>query len=816
MSKRLHMVGNAHIDPVWLWTAAEGRQEVIDTCRSALERMRETEEFVFCRSSAATYQWLEAAAQSTFREVKARIAEGRWIPVGGWWVQPDCNLPSGESFVRQGLIGKAYFRDRFDIDVVVGYNVDTFGHAWSLPQISAGMGLRYYVFFRPGPHEKELPCWVFWWEAPDGSRVLAARPPGHYNTGPHDIAARVHEATAAIPQGLNDGVAFYGVGNHGGGPTRDNIASIIALRRDPNLPELVFSHPRAFFEAVHGADTDLPVVRDELQHHARGCYTSLGAIKAANRAAESALLSAETWTAVARVLVGRKIESDQIRGAWETVLFNQFHDILAGTSIRAACDDAIGQNRAVIGSANKIARDAAGAVAGSVETADCAQSGAVIIFNPLGWARDDLLTAEVNWRASAPGIAVEAVDGTPLGSQALASHWSGGGRSVRVLVQGRIEPCGYTTLRIRPADEVEQIAPGTEDGRRLTNGLLEVEFGSGPDWIASLADLEAGLEVSGPGCGGLVVLDDPSDTWSHGVDRFRNEIGMFEVVGEPEVLGWGPLRWTVRLEGRWGASSAYQEFSLDNGRKQVNVRLELDWQEKHRMLKLRLPTRVQEGEATFEVPYGAIVRPASGDEGPAQRWVDLSGRVATPTGEVPYGVALLNDCKYGFDVQGGEIRMSVVRSPIYAFHDPAEVMPGECYEYTDQGRHVLRYAIVPHADTWREAQIVRRAAEFNRPCLVLQEPSHGGPLPRCYTFVATDCPNIDVEAVKPAATEGRTIIRLRETIGQATECQVGLDGSTKVLVAFAPWQIKTLAAERSGREWRTWETDLLEQPLQPT
>ncbi len=814
MRKRLHMVGNAHIDPVWLWTAAEGRHTVIETCRSALDRMRETEEFIFCRSSAATYQWLEATAPDLFEAVRQRIAEGRWIPVGGWWVQPDCNLPSGESLVRQGLIGKTYFRDRFGIDVTVGYNVDSFGHAWSLPQIMAGMGLRHYVFFRPGPHEKELPGWVFWWEAPDGSRVLTARPPGHYNTGPDDIAERVREAADAIPDGLSDGLAFYGVGNHGGGPTRQNIASIVALRDDRDLPELQFSHPEAFFEAARAAGTDLPVVRDELQHHARGCYTSLAAIKAANRAAENALLSAELWTTVARVLVEGNVEKREIRRAWETVLFNQFHDILAGTSIRAACDDAILQNERIIGYANNTARDAATSTAACVDTSGSADSEALIVFNPLGWERDDPTAVEVNWRASAGDVAMASADGTPLESQTLASCWSGGGRSVRALVQGTIGPCGHTTLRITPTEAAREGAPEAADGRCITNGLLRVEFGTGGDWIARLTDIEAGVEVADPGCGGLVVLDDPSDTWSHGLDRFREEVGVFEVVGEPRVLEWGPIRWTVRLEGHWGESSASQEFSLDKGRKQVNVRLELDWREKHRMLKLSLPTRIRNGEATFEVPYGAIVRPATGDEEPGQRWLDLSGRVATDTGEIPYGVALLNDCKYGFDVQGSEIRMSVLRSPIYAFHDPAQVLPGENYEYTDQGHHTLRYAIVPHTDTWREAGIVRRAAEFNRPCLVLQEPSHSGPLPPSYAFVATDHPNVDVETVKLADdAEDRVIIRLRETIGQATECRVQVDGSVEAVISFGPWEIKTLAAERSGREWRTWETDLLEQPL---
>jgi len=806
------MIGNAHIDPVWLWTAAEGRQEVIDTCRSALDRMNETPEFVFCRSSAATYAWLEWAAPDVFREVARRIAERRWIPVGGWWEQPDCNVPCGESLIRQALIGKSYFTDRFGVEVSVGYNVDTFGHTWTLAQILAACGYQYYVFFRPGPHEKALPASVFWWEGPDGSRVLTARPAGHYNTGPGEIEARIREASDAIEPGLRDGMAFFGVGNHGGGPTRENIASILALRQRPELPNLVFSHPEAFFGAVLAGTADFPVVRDELQYHARGCYTSVSAIKRANRQAENALLDAEFRTALAGVLVGHGGDRPAIRRGWQTVLFNQFHDIMAGTSIRAACDDAVRQNELVIGLSNDESRSAAETVAAHVDTS--APGGqALVVFNPLSWERHDVVEAEVNWREGAAEVAVEDADGCEAPSQTLRSVWSGGGRSVRLLAMARVRPCGYTRLRVRPR-EAAAAADMPASVEEMSNGLVMMVFGEGSDWVRSLTGMDEGLEVlDGGGCS-LVVLDDPSDTWSHGIDRFREEVGRFEVVGRPTVVEWGPLRWTVRREGSWGESRAWQEFSLRCGSRQLEVRLEVDWHEKHRMLKLSVPTRVQDGEATYEIPYGAIVRPATGDEEPAQRWVDVSGQITDSSGRArPYGVSLLNDCKYGFDIAGAEIRMSVLRSPIYAFHDPAQVIPGETYEYTDQGRQVVCYAIIPHRDTWREAETVRRAAEWNRPCLVLHEPAHGGSLPPTYTFVTTDRPNVDVECVKPAEVGEEIIIRLRETWGQATETRVTLDEAHIVPLSFRGWEIKTIAVQRGDGGWKVRETDMVERDV---
>lgn len=367
-------------------------------------------------------------------------------------------------------------------------------------------------------------------------------------------------------------------------------------------------------------------------------------------------------------------------------------------------------------------------------------------------------------------------------------------------------------MRVRPREAAAAAdMPASVD--QMSNGLVVVTFGQGTDWLRSLKDTEEGLEVLGGGCS-LVVLDDPSDTWSHGIDRFRDEIGRFEVVGRPTVVEWGPLRWTVRMEGRWGASRAWQEFRLRRGSKQLEVRLEVDWHEKHRMLKLSVSTRVQGGEATYEIPYGAIVRPATGDEEPAQRWVDVSGKIMDNSGQArPYGVSLLNDCKYGFDIAGAEIRMSVLHSPIYAFHDPAQVVPGEAYEYTDQGRQVVRYAIIPHRDTWREAETVRRAAEWNRPCLVLHEPAHDGRLPAAYTFVTTDQPNVDVECVKPAEVGEEIVIRLRETWGQATKSRVTLDEAHIVPLSFRRWEIKTIAVQRGDDGWKVRETDMVEREV---
>ena len=320
MKKVVHMIGNAHIDPVWLWRWQEGFSEVLATCRSALDRMNETPGFIFCRSSSATYKWIEQSDPAMFEEIRKRVAEGRWIIVNGWIEKPDCNIPSGESFVRHSLYGKRYFKDKFDVDVKVGWNVDSFGHSAGLPQILAKSGYKYYVFFRPDHREKTLPENVFWWEGPDGSQVLAVRPPRYYCTfvGEDDMDEHVQIALDWTPEELTNAICFYGVGNHGGGPTKGNLRFIQAKNDESEDVDIIFSHPEKFFKAALSERTDFAVVKDDLQHHAVGCYTSYSRIKLDNRRCETLLGLAERFASLANRQFGRPYPKEKLQEAWDS------------------------------------------------------------------------------------------------------------------------------------------------------------------------------------------------------------------------------------------------------------------------------------------------------------------------------------------------------------------------------------------------------------------------------------------------------------------------------------------------------------------
>ncbi|HUT32738.1 MAG TPA: glycoside hydrolase family 38 C-terminal domain-containing protein [Planctomycetota bacterium] len=817
----VHMIGNAHIDPVWLWRAEEGFQVVRETCRSALERMEETPGFTFCRSSAATCQWLEEREPELFEQIRQRVAEGRWCIVGGWWEQPDCNIPCGESFVRQALYGKRYFQQKFGVDVRVGYNVDSFGHAGTLPQILKKCGLDTYVFFRPGPHEKTLPAGLFLWQAPDGSQVLACRPPHHYCCGPDEIAERIRQAADQAPLGLGHVMCFYGVGDHGGGPTKANIASILQVAADPEGPNAIFSTPQRFFEAVEGERGRLPVVADELQHHARGCYTVVSDIKRMNHECEELLLVAERFAAIATAAFGAEPQQPTLSKAWETVLFHQFHDVLAGTSIPEAYDDAWPLLDEVRGTAMRIITESLEEWGRHIDTTRGASP--ITFFNPLGFDREDVI--ELEPQEDAPKLALFDEQFNEVPVQRVEGH---------VVFRTRLRSLGFACYHLSTEHEPQPAASGlVATPTSIENGLVAIELDPKTGGLLALRDkrqtsplgplgplspLEEkgpkgrkgpkGQErrnlLAGPGAA-LVVLRDASDTWSHGVAAFRDEIGRFEPVGPPEIVEKGPVRAAIRVRSRWGDSTAEQTFYLYDAMARIDVCLVVDWHERHKMLKLAFPTAIETPVATFAVPYGCITRPTNGEEEPVQRWIDLSGTV----GGQPAGLALINDGKYGADVLGSEMRLSLLRSPIYAFHDPRKPEPGVEYQYTDQGEHVIRYRLVPHGGSWHDAGVVREAQSLNVPVFYRFEDVQDGTISSYGSAVELKPDNLLLTVLKKAEEGDGLVVRFVETAGRATEARVDIHFAQAAWTGrVGPFEIKTLRFDLEART--AHEVDMME------
>jgi len=824
----LFMIGNAHIDPVWLWRWQEGFQEIKATFRSALDRMKEDEDFVFIASSAAFYAWVEQTDPAMFAEIREHVADGRWGLVGGWWVEPDCNVPGGESFVRQGLYGQRYFASRFGRMVRVGYCPDSFGHNAALPQILKRSGLDFYVFMRPGPHENaDLPH-LFWWEADDGSRVLTYRIPYAYGTSGSQLEAHIRRSGELLAADHHALMCFYGVGNHGGGPTRENIALIHALGDDANMPLLTMALPEPVFALVSEQKVRLPVVHDELQHHASGCYAAHSGVKRWNRQAEQALMAAEKWSTLAAWVNKVPYPANDFERAWKNVLFNQFHDILAGTSIETAYDDA----RLLYSEAQAIAARAYNAavqsVAWQVRIDPEPETMPVVVFNPHAWTSRVLVEVALGRLDNESYVNASCVivddTGAVVPSQSVRPEPAVPDVSQLSFV-AELPPLGYRTYRVKKSIDAgivlkskQQEAGGSSHyatiGQTgefvLDNAWFRLEFDAASGGVR-LFDKRVEAAVFAAPAARAVVIDDPSDTWSHGVFHFDREVGAF-AVERIRLLEHGPVKSVARVTSIYGASRLTQDFTLYEALPQIDVRVTVDWHESFKLLRLTFPLNLASPTATYEIPYGYIVRPPEGEEEPGQSWVDVSGTLRGT--ETAYGMSLLNDGKYSFSVDGAVLGLTVLRSPIYAHHVPFTPDPEGVHTFMDQGLQHFRYALLPHTVTWKQAQPIQRAAELNQPPVVLKETYHPwGKLPQRAAFIAVEPDNIVVSVLKQAEDDDAWILRCYETHNVATPATIRLPYWDRTIqTVFWPGEIKTFLIP-SDRVSLVLETDLLEREI---
>jgi alpha-mannosidase len=802
--KTLHMIGNAHLDPVWLWQWQEGFQETKATFRSALDRMKEYPDFVFTNSSAANYEWIENNEPEMFEEIKQRIQEGRWEIVGGWWIQPDCNLPSGESFVRQGLYGQRYFQEKFGVTAKVGYNVDSFGHHGMLPQILKKSGMDYYIFMRPSPQEKGLPGRLFWWESDDGSRVLAYRIPFEYCTWGKDVEKHVRRNAGELKAPFNDLMTFYGVGNHGGGPTKENIESIKQLNENPTYPTLVFSTVNKFFDDLMVKNLPFPVVHDDLQHHASGCYSVHSGIKKWNREAENALIKAEKFSALADWTTGQEYPAAGYKQAWKNVLFNQFHDILAGTSIEAAYEDARDMHGEAMSIAKRGVNYAIQSLSWRIGIEEEKGMKPIVIFNPHSW------NSSVNVEQEIGGLKPEDIlvdeEGNQVPMQVVQSQASAGGRS-RISFIANLPSMGYRVYKIVQRETGKEFTSIKANDTSLENDHFRVEIDQQTGFVTSIYDKQKKLEILRGPAARPVVMNDFSDTWSHNVLQFKGEAGTFKATSV-KLVEHGPVKSVIRVISEYGKSTLLQDFTMYKELNQIDVHCTLNWQEQFKALKIKFPVDLIFRKSTYEIPYGHIVREGNGEEEPGQNWIDTSG-THPQTGEV-YGFSLLNDGKYSFDIHNKEMSMTVLRSPIYAHHDPLVPEEDRYYSFIDQGIQRFTYSLLPHEGNWETAGTVKRAAELNQKPISIIETYHKGSLPQKDSFLSVDVENVIVSVIKQAEDNEDLIVRAYETANDETTAIISLPKWNRAInTKFKPSEIKTFRIPKDPSEL-VMENNLLE------
>lgn len=800
--KVLHIIGHSHIDAAWLWPWRDGEDAVFTTFRSALNRMNETPGFCYTHSSSAHYRWVERADPALFAEIRRRIGEGRWEVVGGWPVEPDCNIPATESFVRHSLYGKDYCRRSLGVDVKIGFNPDSFGHAAGLPTILKRAGYGYYVFMRPQEHEMKLPL-LFWWEGPDGSRVLASRIWRNYDWNAEGIRPA---ATDAFAPGFNHGAFFLGVGDHGGAVTREQLRQVLELSKDPSLPELRFSTLHSFFAEIESspAFASLPVVKKELQHHSRGCYSANGEMKFLNRRAERSLVQSETISLAAHLSAGRAYPGEEFSEAWWKVLFCQFHDMMAGTSLYSDYQDVRDSDGYACELAQTAKIEGLETMARRIDLSRV-EEGAVFLFNPLPWRRKALVEYytgsnpsghdRITHLASKDGVKVP-VQWRP--SASMTPTWF-----PRLHTWVELPPCGYKVFELAHGE-----SPNAEPFKDFV-AVSQTGFG-----ISSLK-AEDGAELLAAPIG-LIAISDTSDTWAHGIDEFRQEMGRPTLVSSA-VVEDGPLLRITRHRARWQNSDIVLNISQFAGMDFVELHFVIDWREHEQILKLEIPTALSDPRVFAKVPGEVLERRVNGQEEPYQDWVGVQGKLNNSV----YTLGLINNSTYSYDCLNGLLRTILIRSAPYARHNPNQVPYNDDNAWQDQGRQERRFWLMCGRGSYRELALDRRAEELQTPAEYIMDSVHPGTEPWERSFFEVTPNNVWVLAIKQAEPQSQhqvdslagTIIRVQERSGTATKASINSSvlGLSQT-VDLAPWELKSLLIQKPSNGPATLrQVSLLEQ-----
>lgn len=786
----LHLVGNSHMDAAWMWPWTETVETVRQTLGTSLQLMDEYPQYTYTQSAAQYFAWMQDKYPVAFERIQRRVKEGRFEVVGGMWIEPDLNIPDGESLVRQILLSKRYFQKTLGVDVKIGWNPDSFGYNWQLPQIYKKSGIDYFVTQKMGWNEtNHLPLKLFWWQSPDGSRVLTYFPHGYGNgTNPVDMAKDYAQAAIMNP-GASEMMHLYGVGDHGGGPTRVSVNQALTWQQpDKVYPRVEFGTALSFFDDVAkrvdtahapmwdyralGAGVDplvqpaagkisLPVWNDELylEYH-RGAYTTHADQKRGIRESEELLLNAEKYSSLAW-LSGSAYPAEELNDAWKKTLFNEFHDLAAGTGIADIYKDAQEDFRSVRMTADAASSQALSAIALYVDTQTAAGSVPLLVFNPMAWMRTDVVRARLQMPKASNGVVVRDVQGREVEMQVLGR--TAATRTYDLLLRvSDVPSMGYERLTVSPAESGSGMASNLQaSGTTLENEYLRVVIDAKSGCMTSLYDKRKKFEAIAAGaCGNQLqaFADKPKawDAWNIDADFVKSPIDLGPAQSV-KLVESGPLRAVIRVTHATEASKFVQDITLYDGLDRVDVVNDFDWHEHHVLLKAGFPLAASSPRATYEIPYGTIERPTTRSntyeqaefEVPALRWADL--------GDGGHGFSLMNDSKYGYDAAGNVLRLTLLRSP----ESPDET--------ADRGPQHFVYSLYPHGGDWKQALTEREAWALNYPLEARQVEPHAGTLPSAYSFVSIEPENVLLTAMKKSEDGDGLVLRFFEWAGRDSQ-----------------------------------------------
>jgi alpha-mannosidase len=824
--RNFHLLGHAHLDMAWLWTTEETYDAAQRTFKSVLSLQQDFSDLTFCHTTPALYAWIEANCPDLFAAIGEAIDRRKWEVVGGMWIEPEVNLIGGESLVRQLLYGQRYNREKFGSIATIAWLPDSFGFPWQLPQILQQAGIEYFVTGKLHWNDTtKFPYGCFWWQSPDGTRIFTLMSPpnvaGVMDTNP--VIMTNYAVDWEKQTGLTDALWLPGVGDRGGGPTRDMLQVQARWRTSPFFPNIQFTTARDYLTKISRSESRFPTWNDELylEFH-RGCYTTHAEQKKFNRYCEGLLYQAELFNSVA-ILLSEKSnrrtaqfpiikENDtknldksqevkaKIDKAWKTVLFNQFHDILPGTSIREVFVQAEREWQEAISIGEEILAEALETIAASIDLTNAPNPEAkpIVIFNSLNWNRSEVVEISVpagNWEIyNAEGKQIRAQLSANDRLLFVAEDIPSIGYRLFWLSEKEIRDSGFGIGENYPTDFT------------LENEILRVKIDPQTGDLSSVFVKDTQKEILAGAGNQLQAFQDSGQYWdAWNIDpNYRQHPLAPSELKSIEWIDRGEIRSTIRVVRQIGKSEFTQDYILDINSPILKIATTVDWQEERTLVKAAFPLNLEGDYATYEIACGAIERTTKPQteaekakwEVYALRWADLSDN------SQQYGVSLLNDCKYGYDSQPNRLSLTLLRSPRWP--DPE----------SDRGIHNFTYALYPHQNNWKSAKTVRRGYELNLPLLPvfptqIQNPKSKISLPSVDSFLDLDSDNLILIAFKPAEDEAQTwILRCYECYGEKAEFKLqnrlGLEIDRQVNLleeelesdrernlSIEPWKIKS-------------------------
>ncbi|OMF90666.1 alpha-mannosidase [Paenibacillus sp. FSL R7-0337] len=811
----MHMVGQSHIDVAWLWPVRETVRKVSRTFSTVCTLMDKYPDFRYSQSQPQLYAFAKEHYPELYGRIKERIAEGRWELVGGMWVEPDLNIPGGESLVRQMLYGQDFYMKEFGKQSTIEWLPDTFGYCASLPQLLKQAGIDYFMTTKLGWNDTNpFPHTLFHWVGIDGTKIVAYQNHGvNEHTHPKDV--QEHWQANAQKEAHDELMLLYGHGDGGGGVTHEMLEYVSRTDLAPGQPVSEFSTAEAFFSEIGARQPELPAWHGDLylELH-RGTFTTHAFNKCSNRKAEILYRQAEIWSVLAEK-DGRlqpnepevqRLPSGELAEGWKLLLLNQFHDIIPGTSIPEVYTTSREEYAEIFRLGGQALDRSLHALTAEVNT--LGEGRPYVVFNSLGWERTELLRLE----GGSELAAVQVFDEDGL---LPSEYWNteAGGDSYTLAVQVRKVPAfGCRTIWLREAEEPAGAWPEPPGASVIGEAFPEEwetdhyiltfnKYGEISRWF----DKSAGRELLQPGQTGnqLQFYHDTPPLWdAWDIDpRYEQQPAGKAKLLDCRVLTSGPVQTVLKFRWQLHESLIEQEIVLPRNSRRVDFRTRVSWREQHKLLKVAFPVDIVAAKATYEIPFGALERPTHRNTSWEQAQFEVCGHRWADLSEGGYGVSLLNDCKYGYDIHDGVLRLSLLRSPRWPDR------------YADQGEHEFTYSLYPHSGEWRQADVVREAAELNEPLLAVSEAAHSGQYPSTHAWLAFQSHHVMLDTIKQAEDGSGTIIRLYEAAGSRESavldwkdkdvraCRVNLleskTGSVEtaggvIPLSFRPYEVQTL------------------------